>query len=52
MEAGMHINKDKMELSKEHVLFLGYDVGNGSYSSDSNVTTQQKGFLLSLLEAR
>lgn len=25
-EAGMHINKSKVQLSKPHVLFLGYDI--------------------------
>lgn len=42
MEARMHINEEKMQLGRKHVLFLGYDVGGGSYSLDCYVATQQK----------
>lgn len=37
----MHINKAKMQLSKTHVLFLGYDVWDGKFSLDSYVAIQQ-----------
>lgn len=41
-EARMHVNRDKIQLSKNHFLFLGYDISGGSYGLDSYIAAQQK----------
>lgn len=40
--AGMHIKREKMQLSRKHVLFLGSDVCEGAFSLDSYVEMQKK----------
>lgn len=38
-QSGMHINKEKMQLSKPHVLFLGYDLSGETFSLNNYVET-------------
>lgn len=40
-QVGMHINKDKMQLGKNHVLFWRYDICRGNFSLDSYIAVQQ-----------
>lgn len=41
-EAGMHVNADKIQLWKEKVLFLGYDVLAGEFSLNTYVQEQKE----------
>lgn len=51
-QAGMYVNREKMQLNKTHVLFLRYDVGGGAFGLNSYVETQKKGSLLFHQEVR
>lgn len=41
-EAGMHVNREKMQLGKEHVLFLGFDIHATQFILDTYVEAQRK----------
>lgn len=51
-EVAMHINKDKMKLCKDHVLFLGYSIKEGKCGMKAALSLNKKGFLLFLLKRR
>lgn len=41
-KVGMHENKEKIQLGRNHALFLGFDICAGQFSLDSYVEMQKK----------